>query len=439
MMRVSKLATGLMILLFSLSLQAKQIMVDPAMNVQSIIDAASSGDTVYFSHGLYKINLIIVNSVLLRADKDVVLDGQGAGNIITIKANNVLVENFTLKNSGMNLTDMNAAVFVEKTAHNVIIKNNVFINNLFGVFLDACKDAKVLGNKISADISVRSQSRGNGIHLFNTKDAEISDNEVWHTRDGIYIEASHHNFLKSNYLHDLRYGIHYMYSHDNEVINNVTRNTRTGYALMQSRSLKVEGNVSDNDQNYGILLNFITYSKINNNKIKHVRKGTSPGTSGQGIAGAEGKSIFIYNSLFNEISKNDFMDSDIGIHLTAGSENNKIFSNNFMANQVQVKYVANRKQEWSLNGDGNYWSNYLGWDRDNDGIGDRVFEPNDSIDKLLWKYPLAKLLMNSPSVQILRWSQTQFPVFKSPGVKDSFPLMQPVKRGINDERMSELL
>jgi len=427
-MKTTQLLTAMIFSFLNLNSQAEILTVSPEMDLQQVVNMAKSGDELLFQPGVYKTQITIDKSLQLKADKSVVLDGYGKGNIITIKAQNVSVEGFVLQNSGMSLNDMHAAIFVEKSASHVLIKNNVFRNNLFGVFLDACENAKVTGNRVSANTEVRSQNRGNGIHLFNTSGAHIINNEVWHTRDGIYIEASQHNFLRENYLHDLRYGIHYMYSHDNEVSNNKTKNTRTGYALMQSKSLKVMGNVSDNDQNYGILLNFITYSEIKDNKVVHVRKGVSPGTSGAGeaIMGAEGKSIFIYNSLFNTISGNTFMDSDIGIHLTAGSENNKIFNNDFMGNQIQVKYVANRKQEWSISGKGNYWSNYLGWDRNADGIGDVAFEPNDSIDKLLWKYPLAKLLMNSPSVQVLRWSQTQFPVFKSPGVKDSFPLMQPM-------------
>jgi len=35
-----------------------------------------------------------------------------------------------------------------------------------------------------------------------------------------------------------------------------------------------------------------------------------------------------------------------------------------------------------------------------------------------------RLLMNSPSIEVLRWVQRAFPVVKSPGVRDSHPLMQ---------------
>ncbi|MCP5077732.1 MAG: copper-binding protein, partial [Psychromonas sp.] len=122
--------------------------------------------------------------------------------------------------------------------------------------------------------------------------------------------------------------------------------------------------------------------------------------------------------------------AEIGIHLTAGSENGKIFGNSFINNPVQVKYVSNSRQEWSQEGVGNYWSNYLGWDLDGSGTGDTPFEPNDAIDKLIWQYPEAKVLLDSPAILLLRWVQNQFPILKPGGVKDSFPLMnQPDREG----------
>ncbi|HCL37746.1 MAG TPA: copper-binding protein, partial [Marinobacter hydrocarbonoclasticus] len=65
----------------------------------------------------------------------------------------------------------------------------------------------------------------------------------------------------------------YMYSMHNLLENNVTRGTRTGYALMQSKYLKVFNNRSENDENYGILMNFITNSELRNNVVTGVSQG----------------------------------------------------------------------------------------------------------------------------------------------------------------------
>lgn len=256
--------------------------------------------------------------------------------------------------------------------------------------------------------------------MFNTTGALIEGNDISQTRDGIYIETANNNELRNNLMTDLRYGIHYMYSMHNLLEGNVTRGTRTGYALMQSKYLKVLNNSSEDDENYGILMNFITNSELRGNVVTGVSQGQTAGIS---ISGAEGKAVFIYNSLHNVFENNVFRDSNIGIHLTAGSEENEVFSNAFVNNQRQVKYVATRTQEWSKEGRGNYWSDYLGWDRNQDGIGDVAYEPNDNVDRLLWTYPEAKVLMFSPAVDTLRWVQDAFPVVKAAGVSDSHPLM----------------
>jgi nitrous oxidase accessory protein len=417
----------LLLFLFSfypLLLIAKEHHVTAGVDVpQTVINKADPNDHVIFLAGRHHVNLEINKPLTLAGEQGAVLDGGDQGDVIRVRAPDVTIKGLQIENSGHDLTQMNAGIFVEPSAKNILIIKNKFEGNAFGIWLSKSKSPKVLNNRIHGETDRRSQDRGNGIHLSSVSQGLIKGNEVWETRDGIYIENSNNNALEDNVLHDLRYGIHYMYSHSNNVIGNHSYNTRTGFALMQSNRLKVINNISEQDRNYGILMNFITYSKIANNRIIEVQEGAGYVTGGAGILGAEGKAIFIYNSQFNDIHNNLFASCDIGIHLTAGSEDNKIYSNSFSGNRVQVKYVANRSQDWSHSGRGNFWSDYLGWDLNADGIGDKQYEPNDAVDKLLWKHPMARVLMNSPAVQTLRWVQEQFPVLKPQGVRDSAPLM----------------
>ncbi|HFQ5013654.1 TPA: nitrous oxide reductase family maturation protein NosD, partial [Vibrio vulnificus] len=291
----------------------------------------------------------------------------------------------------------------------------------FGIWLKGGQNIEVINNTIIGNPQLRSADRGNGIQLSQVKNVRVEGNNVSNTRDGLYIIASQNNELLNNTMHNLRYGIHYMYSHSNRVEGNLAYQTRAGYALMSSRQLTVTNNISRDSEDYGILMNFITYSTISHNQIKHVW--TRPEHK---VNGRDGKGLFIYNSGYNTISYNTIETTEIGIHLTAGSENVQVYGNSFINNPVQIKYVVNREQEWSKDGTGNYWSNYLGWDLNHDQRGDTPFEPNDGIDKLIWKYPEAKILLDSPALLMLRWIQKQFPVLKPAGVKDSFPLLAPI-------------
>lgn len=424
---------GLLLLGFSCTVQS-------APKAITELPLQSNGDNRWLlPAGEYSGQFYISAPMHLRCEDGVVFLAQGRGNALTVQAPAVTIENCGVRDWGRNLTEMNAGIFVRPEAHGTRIKKNNLQGPGFGIWVESASGVYVIGNTIKGDSSIRSQDRGNGIHLFNVSGARVTGNHVSLTRDGIYIDNSHENRLEGNVLEDLRYGVHYMFSHRNTLSKNVTRRTRTGYALMQSRELTVTGNRSEQDENYGILMNYITYSTLQNNIVSHVSRGSSADATSSGsstVTGDEGKALFIYNSVFNTIENNRFAYSTLGIHLTAGSEDNRISGNAFIENEQQVKYVATRTQEWSVEGRGNYWSDYLGWDRNGDGSGDVPYEPNDNVDRLLWRYPQVRLLMNSPAIQVLRWVQRAFPVVKSPGVQDSYPLMQIPTASNNSELRS---
>ncbi|MGM0953942.1 MAG: nitrous oxide reductase family maturation protein NosD [Pseudomonadota bacterium] len=412
MYQLLRYGVALMVALLSLTANA---------NLQEQLDALEPGAAFELPSQTVSPLAINVSGVTVSCAPETVIDGGGKGHAVEILAEGVTFSGCSVRNWGEDLNELDAGIFVAREAEGSVVEKNRLQGPAFGIWLDATPDVTVRDNTIRGDDSMRSNDRGNGIHLFNTTGALIEGNDIARTRDAIYIETANNNTIRGNEMSDLRYGIHYMYSMNNRLEDNVTRGTRTGYALMQSKRLKVLNNRSVNDENYGILMNFITQSELRGNVVTGVSQGQ---TSGVAISGAEGKAVFIYNSLYNTFEGNYFGDSNIGIHLTAGSEDNEVFGNAFVNNQRQVKYVATRTQEWSKNESGNFWSDYLGWDRDQDGIGDVPYEPNDNVDRLLWKYPEAKILMFSPAVDILRWVQDAFPVVKDAGVADSYPLMQ---------------
>ncbi|MDY7116209.1 nitrous oxide reductase family maturation protein NosD [Halomonas sp. SSL-5] len=403
-------------------LLAADFTASPGEPLQPLIERAERGDRLILPEGRYPGPLVIDRTLTLSGATGAVIDGGGQGHAVVLDAPNIVIEGVTIENWGANLTDMDAGIFIEERAGGSVIRDSRLEGPGFGLWLDAVSDVQVLDNVIRGDATVRSQDRGNGVHLFNSRNVRVEGNDIRHTRDGIYIDTSSQCLLRGNHMQALRYGVHYMYAYDNRVEENTTRDTRTGYALMQSKRLTVIGNRSEGDRNYGILMNNITDSTLRDNRVTRAHQRRD--AQGKGlVSGAEGKAIFVYNSQYNRFEANRLAESDIGIHLTAGSEDNELVGNAFVDNRQQVMYVATRAQEWSEAGQGNYWSDYLGWDLDGDGVGDTPYEPNDAMDRLLWRYPVARLLMHSPAVLALRWVQRQFPVFRPQGVKDSHPLM----------------
>ena len=393
--------------------------------VRTIADAPA-GATVVVSPGVHHGGLLLTRPITLIGRRGAVIDAGGRGDVIRIASAGVTVRGLTLRASGTSLTDENAGIFVEKKASGALIEDNDLRDILFGIYLDGTAGAKVIGNRIREIPGRRVPDRGDGIHLWDDTHVLVQGNDVGGTRDGIYIYVSPHNRIVGNVIHDVRYGVHYMYSNHDLLEDNRSHDNAAGFALMMSDHLRVIGNVSDGDQEYGLLLNYVTYSDLAGNHVREVRGET--GIGGYSIPGGAGKGIFVYNSEHDRFHGNVIRDCPIGIHVTAGSDDDRFYGNAFIDNRVQVKYVQNLTEEWSWNGVGNYWSDYLGWDFKGDGIGDVPYRPNSGVDVLLWKYPQASLLMSSPAVLVLRMVQRAFPVFAPPGIVDSRPLMKPPAR-----------
>jgi len=90
-----------------------------------------------------------------------------------------------------------------------------------------------------------------------------------------------------------------------------------------------------------------------------------------------------------------------------------------------AKYVGTRFLDWSVDGRGNYNSDNPAFDLTGKGIADTAYRPNGFMDQVIWRAPAAKMLLNSPAVQVVRWAQARFPAIHPGGVIDSAPLMAP--------------
>jgi nitrous oxidase accessory protein len=189
--------------------------------------------------------------------------------------------------------------------------------------------------------------------------------------------------------------------------DNDTFYNRGGLALMEVRHQEVRNNRAWGNSDHGIMLRTLQDSDISGNVVAGNNRG-----------------FFIYDVEYIKLNDNLVVDNVVGVHLSAGSTRNEVEGNDFIANREQVRYVGARDEVWGKQR-GNYWSNYLGWDRNNDGKGDVQYEANDMVDRLTWRHPSIKLLLASPAVQALRLVGQQFPVLRVPSVVDPHPRMRP--------------
>lgn len=382
------------------------------------IAGASPGDILVLEPGNHPGPVTLGFPLTLQGEAGAHLSGDGTGNTVTITGPDVTVTGLAISGSGNDATDISSGIFVAQSARNARITDNLLTGNLHGITLHGAKDSLVSGNRIEGRRSGHVNDRGNGVYVWNAPGTIVEGNDIRWGRDGIFANASKQNIFRNNRMRDLRFAVHYMYTNNSEVSGNVSIGNTLGYALMFSNRITVTGNQSLADRRHGLMLNYANNAIISGNLVRGLRTE---------------KCTFIYNAHKNRISGNRFEGCETGIHFTAGSERNVITGNAFIANRTQVKYVGTRHVEWSEAGRGNYWSGHTAYDLNGDGIADSVFRPNDLMDHILWSQPSAALLLGSPAVQLVRWSQQSFPAILPGGVTDSAPLTRPFSIPVNAE------
>jgi len=416
-MRLRKLITalfaGLLLLLAGQQTMATQIIVAKDGDISSVqdgIDQAQPGDTVLVKEGRYIEYDIRVNKrITLLGEENAIIDGDEQGFVVVVEADSAVIKDIEVHNSKAGFMDDYAGIEVDG-AHHVRIENVKLVNNFFGIYLAKSEGTIIKGNHITASRQ-RETNSGNGIHLWYTKDVEITDNYVSGHRDGLYFEFVEGAFIANNESeNNIRYGIHFMYSDNCRYERNTFRDNGGGVAVMYTSNVEiVDNHFADNwgSSAYGMLLKEINRSTVTGNTFADNSVG-----------------LYMEASSRNQIEGNKFNQNGWAIKLMANSTDNTFRENNFVANSFEVS--TNSRMNYSNNFDKNYWSQYEGYDLDRDGVGDVPHRPVRLFSILVEKQPQALLLLRSLLIDILDAAEKFMPALTPETLIDSKPKMEPV-------------
>jgi parallel beta-helix repeat protein len=287
--------------------------------IQEAVDAASSGDTIRVSSGVYNeaVHVCQPNISLTGQSKETtIINGSGlewAPSVVyLIYVKNVCISEFTLKNSGkVEAFYSSAGVALFDGSENCTVSNNIISNNNMGIYLWNSFNNTITSNNINKSkygiVLLRLSTGGEG-NLFTNNTVELS------TDTGIAL-------LKVPSASGI------------EIISgNVIKRNVYGIQVCGNSSLVVRNKVVENT-NYGIMLDESTEVTIRDNHLRG---------NGQGI------------------------------NVTSAS-GNRIYYNNFINNTDQVSGTSINKWHDLWNVTGNYWSDYAGSDLDGDGIGNTPY------------------------------------------------------------------
>lgn len=380
----------------------------PINNIQQAVNQADRHSTVIIKEGVYRENAITITKPLkLIGENYPVIEGEHKGEIIAIKSDSVTIKGLQIQNVGTSYIKDWAGINVYKSDY-CIISDNRLIDTFFGIYLQKAAHCQVFNNELIGKAE-QEMSSGNAIHLWYCKNILVENNIVKNHRDGIYLEFVDNSIIKDNFSEgNIRYGLHFMFSDNDQYLGNTFKNNGAGVAVMFSHDIIMDGNLFEKNWGsnaYGILLKEIYDGEIKNNRFIE---------NTIGIYGESANRLKIHN--------NEFRNNGWAFKVRGSCMDNSIKANNFINNTFDI--ATNSKRNYNVY-EGNYWSDYAGYDLDKDGIGDVPYRPMKLFSYVVTRTETSIILLRSLFIDIINFAEKVTPVFTPETLIDSKPLMRP--------------
>lgn len=399
----------LIFVLAGLNLNARTIEVCQDCSIKTIKEAisiAENGDTILVKAGIYKESAILISKEIhLIGEENPIIDGENKETIFSIEANNFSISGFTIRNVGKSYVKDYAAILISRSRY-FEISNNKFENVFFGILIEKSHYGVIKNNNVTG-IAKDEANSGNGIHLWHCSNMRIEQNYVSGLRDGIYFEFVKKSSISNNTSeNNIRYGLHFMFSNNDEYHHNEFKNNGAGVAVMFSKFIQMHHNTFHYNwgmASYGLLLKEIYDAQIENNYFEQNTIG-----------------INIENCSRINYINNHFVRNGWAVKVSGGCYANVFELNNFLSNSFDLSYNSKLNDNRF---EGNYWSEYTGYDLDKNGIGDIPYRPVKLFSYVVNRTPETLVLLRSLFVDIINFSEKVSPVFTPDELIDSKPIM----------------
>ncbi|HLV35235.1 MAG TPA: nitrous oxide reductase family maturation protein NosD [Spirillospora sp.] len=383
--------------------------------IEAALAAAQAGDVIEVQGGIHAAPLIIDKTVTIVGVDQPVIDGQGVGSLVLIGAPDVSFSGFIVRGSGQSLAHEDTGIVVQ--ASRVTVADNVLEDVLFGIYFAGAHDGLAQNNIIRGK-SLDESMRGDSIRVWYSDNVQLIGNEIATGRDTLIWYADNIT-IRDNHIHNNRYGLHFMYNKNAVVENNVIEHNAVGAYMMYSAGLVMTRNQFVHNRGasgYGLALKDMDRAAVTNNIF-----------TGNMVAVYLDNSPSLYDE-HNTFTQNFFAYNDVGVMGLPSVQRNIFQNNTFLENYQQVSVQGRGNllgNLWNQDGIGNYWSNYVGYDRDGDGVGDMPFRAEKLFESLTDSKPVLRLFSYSPASQAIDFAASAFPSLRpDPKVIDEAPRMQ---------------
>ncbi len=393
-----------------------------AFDLAAAVAAAPPGAVITVPAGRYRGPLVLSRPITLRGEGYPVIDGERRGDVVVITGPDVRLEGFVIRGSALAYSSEAAGIVVR--GDRAVIRNNQVTDVLFGVYLAGTTGTIVEDNTIAtADLPV--ERRGHAVYLWKARSVQVRHNRITRGKDGFYISFSDLITVEHNTVSGCRYGIHYMYSNNNAFRANVFKDNAVGGAVMNSADVTLVGNTFEGSRSaeigVGLIFKDVDRVLIRENRVVRNRIAlefdNAPSTP-DGWVKVERNLI-----AFNETGFSLMSTAAITV-----TENTIVENLRQVQSRGAVRADANH---WWVDGRGNYWGDYTGFDVAGDGVGDVPYRRTDLLEDLADRVPALQAFLFTPAHHAIDTAARMLPLLgAAPVVEDRAPLMKPPASGV---------
>jgi nitrous oxidase accessory protein len=351
--------------------------------ISPAIAAAADGDVIEVSAGAYREDLVVDKRLTIAGVGRPTLFGTGVGTVVTILANGCELSGFAIEGSGTGLTnEMDAGIQVSSNGNR--ITDNILRRVFYGIVVSNAARNEIADNEIHGLRELPFGQRGDGIYLYRAPENFVARNRIGGERDAIYFQYAPRGRAVDNIAIDSRYALHDMFSDDTVIARNEFSGSAVGANIMNSRRIRLERNRIRHNRGVpgiGLTLKDCDDSLVRENAI---------------IGNARG--LLLDGSSTNRFVDNALRANDTAVTLFSSAERNAFGGNQFADNWSDV-VLSGRDSgtRWSIDGRGNFWSRYRGFDFDGDGVGEAPHPVVGAFERIEGANPAARIFLQSPA------------------------------------------
>ena len=370
----------------------KDVLATP--NLQQLIDETPANKELHLEAITYSGPVAITKPITIIGQKGTVITSASTG--VSVKdVTDMSLQQLSFNTEGAPLTIDNVK--------NLELHLLDFSINTEGVKIQNSTHISLANILVEGFSKKHFSTKPNGIEILQSQNINVSNVVVRNVQDAIYFERVENIDVYNTAADAGRYGLHFMYGKQITLKNNNVTNNVTGLMLMIVDGLQVENNTIKRQlmlNSNGLYLYDVQNSNISKNEF------------------IENTVATVWNDVRTTTFEQNTFQSNSTVIEAEKSPTVVVRHNNFVGN-----ILAARSDDKAFILHNNSFDDYIGYDFNEDGIGDTPHQTYTSFGQWMVRKPVYQYFMEAPSVVLLNKMDEQSAVTDSTLLQDEKPEM----------------